>query len=174
MRVKGAQQGGIRGIADSRGRAGGRIVEGTALHRNQTNRHRGRGMMHRDAFLVRVVDDDAAVRDSLEALLVVAGYEVATFGSAEEYLAAPLDNPGDGGCGCILLDLHMPGIGGFGLLEALRGRRARLPVAVLTAAREDALHERARALGARLVLTKPVPQAVLLDALAALGGSARI
>lgn len=125
--------------------------------------------MHRDAFLVRVVDDDAAVRDSLEALLVVAGYEVATFGSAEEFLAAP---PEDGELGCILLDLHMPGIGGFGLLEALRVRRIQLPVVVLTAAREGGLHDRARTLGARLILTKPVPQAVLLDTLVALGGPA--
>ncbi len=47
------------------------------------------------------------------------------------------------------------------------------PVVILTAAREPAVHERARALGARFVLTKPVPQATLLDALSRLGGTVR-
>lgn len=122
-------------------------------------------MTDRDAFLVRVIDDDAAVRDSLEALLVVAGYAVATFGTAEEYLdAAPA-----GATGCILLDLHMPGMGGIGLIEALRGRAGVPPVVVLTAARDAAVHDRALALGARAVLTKPVLQATLLDTIAGLG-----
>ncbi len=118
-----------------------------------------------DAFLVRIIDDDAAVRESLEALLVVAGHAVSAYDSAEAYLDAPADGAG----GCILLDLHMPGMGGLGLMEALYGRRGSPPVVVLTAAREAPLHARARALGARAVLTKPVTQALLLETLAALG-----
>ena len=121
-------------------------------------------MTDRVSFLVRVIDDDAAVRESLEALLVVAGYPVVVFGSAEDYLAAPEDSAN----GCILLDLHMPGLGGIGLMEALGSRRRVPPVVVLTATREIALHERAYALGARAVLTKPVLQATLLDTLAGL------
>jgi FixJ family two-component response regulator len=127
-------------------------------------------MMDRDAFLVRVIDDDAAVRDSLEALLAVTGYPVATYGSAEEYLLAPEDEAN----GCILLDLHMPGMGGLGLMEALARRLPALPVVVLTAAREPGLHERATGLGARAVLTKPVRRATLLETLASLGGTARV
>ena len=127
-------------------------------------------MTERCAFLVRIIDDDAAVRESLEALLLVAGHPVVTFGSAEEYLAAHEDAAADdaGRGGCILLDLHMPGMGGIGLMEALRTRAGAPPVVVLTAAREQALHERAMSLGARAVLTKPVLQATLLDTLAAL------
>lgn len=142
-------------------------------------------MMDRDAFLVRVVDDDAAVRDSLEALLVVAGYPVVAFGSAEEYLASEGGSGGESGGesgresggegGCILLDLHMPGMGGLGLLRALAGRCSRpLPVVVLTASREAPLHERARALGARAILTKPVLQATLLATLAMLDGTVAV
>ena len=125
-----------------------------------------------DVFLVRIIDDDAAVRESLEALLVVAGHAVATFGSAEEYLA-----DGDAGAGadarggCILLDLHMPGMGGIGLLEAFQDRPEAPPVIVLTAARERAVHERAMDLGARAVLTKPVLQVTLLETLADLGAA---
>ena len=105
-------------------------------------RNRVRRMTDRDAFLVRVIDDDAAVRESLEALLAVAGHPVASFGSAEEYLAAA-DADRRRRSGCILLDLHMPGMGGFGLMGALSGRADAPPVVVLTAARERALHERA-------------------------------
>ena len=122
-------------------------------------------MNDRDAFLVRVIDDDVAVRESLEALLLVSGYPVETYDSAEAYLEATADEPG----GCILLDLHMPGMGGIGLMEVLRGRPVMLPVVVLTAAREAALHARARALGACEVLTKPVTQGALLETLANLG-----
>jgi two-component system response regulator FixJ len=125
-------------------------------------------MTDRDPFLVRVIDDDAAVRESLEALLAVAGHPVVCYGSAEEYLAAA-DATTDDDSGCILLDLHMPGMGGFGLMGALHGRADAPPVVVLTAARERALHERAVALGARAVLTKPVPLATLLETLACLG-----
>lgn len=126
-------------------------------------------MTEPDAFLVRIIDDDAAVRESLEALLVVAGHSVATYGSAEEYLADDETAGDDAPNGCILLDLHMPGMGGLGLMEALRARAAAPPVVVLTAARERAVHARAMILGARAVLTKPVPQATLLETLAALG-----
>ena len=122
-------------------------------------------MTDRAAFLVQVIDDDAAVRESLEALLVVAGHPVSLYGSAEDFLA---DGAGAAG-GCILLDLHMPGLGGLGLLEVLQDRADVPPVIVLTAAREQALHERAEDLGARSVLTKPVTLATLLEAIAALG-----
>lgn len=127
-------------------------------------------MTDRDGFLVRVIDDDAAVRDSLEALLVVAGYPVASFASAEEYLSCA-DGRGEG---CILLDLHMPGIGGLGLMEALAVREGSPPVVVLTASREPPVHDRARRLGARAILTKPVLQATLLSTLAAIGGAIRV
>jgi FixJ family two-component response regulator len=121
--------------------------------------------MNRSYFLIRIIDDDAAVRDSLEALLTVAGYDAAGFGSAEEYL----ESGDEAAPGCILLDLHMPGVGGFGLLEALAVRgEDRLPVIILTASREAALHERALSLGAGTVLTKPVSQAALLAAIEAI------
>ena len=124
-------------------------------------------------FTVHVVDDDAAVRESLEALLLVSGYPVEAYASAEAYLAAA-----DARDGCLLLDIHMPGMGGFGLMQVLADRRPAVPVLVLTASRDEHLHQRALALGARALLTKPVPQATLLAALQAIrenpyAGSAR-
>lgn len=117
-------------------------------------------MTDHGAFMVHVIDDDAAVRESLEALLLVAGYPVETYPSAEAYLAVA-----DAARGCLLLDIHMPGMGGLGLMQALAGRRPMVPVLVLTASRDEHLHQRALSLGARALLTKPVPQAILFDAL---------
>ena len=65
----------------------------------------------------------------------------------------------------MLLDVHMPGMGGLALLQLLAGRRPPVPVLVLTASREPRLRERALGLGARAFLTKPVPEAALLGAL---------
>ena len=110
--------------------------------------------------MVHVIDDDAAVRELLEALLVVSGFEVETYGSAEDYLAR-----GDGMDGCIVLDIHMPGMGGLDLLQILAGRERRVPVLVLTASREPRLEERALELGASAFLTKPVREATLVEAL---------
>jgi two-component system, LuxR family, response regulator FixJ len=116
----------------------------------------------RGVSMVHVIDDDGAVRESLEALLVVCGFEVMTYGSAEAYLAtAPAAD------GCVLIDLHMPGMNGIDLLERLALLPSPPPVVVLTASREERSRERALELGARAYLTKPVGQEVLLEALAA-------
>ncbi len=120
-------------------------------------------MTDHGGFMVHVIDDDAAVRELLEALLLVAGYPVEAYPSAEAYLAAA-----EAAHGCLLLDIHMPGMGGLGLMQALAGRMPTVPVLVLTASRDEHLHQRALALGARALLTKPVPQATLLDALQAI------
>jgi FixJ family two-component response regulator len=109
---------------------------------------------------VHIIDDDSAVRESLEALLGVSGFEVETYGSAEDYLAR-----GDGMDGCIVLDIHMPGMGGLDLLQLLAGRERRVPVLVLTASREARVEERALQLGASAFLTKPVREATLVEAL---------
>ena len=109
---------------------------------------------------MHIIDDDAAVRESLEALLVVSGFDVETYRSAEDYLAR-----GDGMDGCIVLDINMPGMGGLDLLQLLAGREQRIPVLVLTASREPRLEERALEHGASAFLTKPVREATLVAAL---------
>lgn len=111
-------------------------------------------------FLVHVIDDDTAVRESLEALLVVSGFEVETYGSAEDFLARS-----DGVDGCVVLDINMPGMGGLDLLRILHRRERRMPVLVLTASREPRLEERAREFGASAFLSKPVLEATLIAAL---------
>lgn len=116
-------------------------------------------MQDHGVFMVHVIDDDDAVRDSLEALLITCGFEVKTYRSAEAYLAAQAAG------GCILMDLHMPGMGGLDLLEHLARRPCPPPVVVLTASREARPRDRAVQLGARAYLTKPVEQHLLIHAI---------
>ena len=66
---------------------------------------------------------------------------------------------------CLLLDLHMPGINGFDVLEAFRSRQIPVPVIVITAHDEPGTAERVRALGAAAYLKKPVDRDTLLAAI---------
>ena len=113
-----------------------------------------------DGPIVHIIDDDAAVRESLEALLTVLGYSVETYDSAEDYLERSEVTDG-----CVLLDVHMPGMNGLDLLRELTRRRRRSPVLILTASRDERLRDHALELGAVAFLTKPVTQARLLAAL---------
>ncbi len=108
---------------------------------------------------VFVVDDDEAVRDSLAMLLETAGYEAATFSTAQDFLdACPLDI-----MGCIILDVSMPGMDGPQLQEELARRGVGLPVIFLSGHGTIPATVRAIKAGALDFLTKPVDGAVLLD-----------
>lgn len=112
--------------------------------------------------IVHVVDDDQAVRESLEAVLLVAGHDVHTYASAEDFLArAPREHSG-----CLLLDVNMPGISGIDLLGRLSQEGRNGPVLMLTARRDEDLREMALGLGACAFLNKPVGGDELLRAVA--------
>jgi FixJ family two-component response regulator len=81
------------------------------------------------ALTVYVVDDDAAVRDSLSLMLGLAGYATALYADAEAFLAAYRDD----WAGCVVADLRLPGKSGLELQAELRKRGARLPFIVMTA-----------------------------------------
>ena len=112
--------------------------------------------------IVHVVDDDEAVRDSTRALLESYGIEVRAYASAGEFLRAGSAQPR----GCILLDLHMPGMSGLELLEILRARGSKLPVVAVTGRGDAVLKERVVRAGAVMLLDKPISDATLLDSLA--------
>ena len=77
---------------------------------------------------VHIVDDDEAMRDSLKWLLESRGLEVELYASAEEFLRAF----NDGFCGCLVLDVRMPGMSGPDLHELLQARASTLPVIFIT------------------------------------------
>lgn len=109
--------------------------------------------------LVGVVDDDAAVRDSLRFLLEAAGFPVATFYSADQFLAAADAD----GVACLLLDQHMPQVTGLELLQRLRRAGRDLPVALMTGSPSAQLMRRALELGALVVLEKPLTEQALFQ-----------
>ena len=78
---------------------------------------------------VRVVDDDAGVREGLAALLESADLEVACHASAEAFLNAFQADPPE----CLVLDLRMPGKSGIELQAELQRRGAAIPIIFLTA-----------------------------------------
>jgi two-component system response regulator TtrR len=85
--------------------------------------------MLRDAEqVIYVVDDDEAMRDSMNWLLEGEGYAVACFESGEHFLAAFRDDMR----GCLVLDVRMPEMSGLELHEHLADRGSALPVIFVT------------------------------------------
>ena len=112
--------------------------------------------------LVHVVDDDASFRTAMERRLKHAGYEVATFPSAQHLL----DHlPSENVLGCILLDVRIPGLSGPELQERLIELGSTLPIIFLTGHRDIPATVRAIKSGADDFLTKPVSSDVLFQAI---------
>jgi len=78
---------------------------------------------------ILIIDDEAAIRESLETLLAIEGYNVETARSAEEGLAMLAASPRD----LVLLDFALPDRNGLEVLEEIRQRDAGLPVIMITA-----------------------------------------
>jgi two-component system, LuxR family, response regulator FixJ len=108
--------------------------------------------------LVHVIDDDDAVRESLEFLLRAAKIEVRTYDSATTFLAAV---PGSG-AGCIVTDVRMPGLSGVDLLRQLKARGSTMPVIVITGHGDIQLAVEAMKIGAADFLEKPFDDEALL------------
>lgn len=113
------------------------------------------------SFRIYIVDDDGAVRRGLERLMRSAGHRPLAFESAESALRSLPQNPPD----CILLDLTMPGLGGHEFQERLLRDGVHVPVIAVSARDDDEAQRRARELGAKLFLHKPVDDQALLDAI---------
>ena len=112
-------------------------------------------------LIVHVVDDDAGVRTGFTRLLRSAGLDVRAYPSADRFL----DEVDSVGPGCILLDITMPGISSPETLLRLKGRHTLLPVIVVSARDNEAIHRLTHELGAKMFLRKPVDDQALLDAI---------
>jgi len=108
--------------------------------------------------IVAIVDDEETVRKAIERLLRSAGLTARTFASGAEFLAAvPKFQPS-----CVVLDLHMPGVSGFAVMESLPRS---FPIVVITGHDSPEAQERAMAGGAAAYLRKPVTEKALLEAI---------
>lgn len=118
--------------------------------------------MQRDPTIY-VIDDDEAVRDSLEFLLKSAGITVRGFDSAKAFLEImPEVNSG-----CVITDVRMPGITGIDLLRKMSEAKRDLPVIVITGHGDIALAVEAMKIGAVDFLEKPFEDDHLLAAVRA-------
>lgn len=111
--------------------------------------------------LVYVVDDDASIRESLSSLLRSAGMRVAVFPSALAFLDLPRFDP----FACVVLDVRMPGLDGFGLQERLSAIGQDMPIIFITGHGEVPLAVRAMRAGAIDFLNKPFEDTDLLGAI---------
>ena len=109
---------------------------------------------------VFIVEDDAAVRDSLGLLLGLQGFRTQSFSCAEDFRR--IYQPS--WAGCLLLDVRMPGMNGLELQESLRRQGLALPVIIMTAHGDITTVRSALKSGAVDFLEKPVDPTALLAA----------
>jgi two-component system, LuxR family, response regulator FixJ len=107
---------------------------------------------------VYVIDDDEAMRHSLEFLLSSIDFEVALFESAQAFL----DKLGSLDFGCVVSDIRMPGIDGMELLRRLKAGNSRFPVIIMTGHGDVPLAVEAMKLGAVDFLEKPFDDDLLI------------
>jgi FixJ family two-component response regulator len=111
--------------------------------------------------IIHIVDDDKSFRTALGRLMEASGFRVASYGSGEEILAhLPGSEPG-----CILLDLHMPGLNGLELQDRLAKTAPLLPIVFLTGQGNIGASVRAIKAGAEDFLEKPASSKALLQAI---------
>jgi DNA-binding NtrC family response regulator len=117
--------------------------------------------MNEDNPVVCVIDDESSIRVSLRNLLRSAGLKVQTFTSAQEFLS----NPPLEALGCLVLDVHLPGISGLDLQRQLGSGDGRIPIIFITGHGHIPMSVRAMKAGAIEFLTKPFRDEQLLSAI---------
>jgi two-component system response regulator FixJ len=111
--------------------------------------------------LIHLIDDDAAVRESLALLISTVGLRVQTWNRPDTFLAE-FDHQG---IGAIVLDVRMPGISGLSVLDTLIAQGVDQPILMLTGHGTVEMCRRAFKAGAAEFLEKPVNDEQLLEAL---------
>jgi CheY-like chemotaxis protein len=112
---------------------------------------------------ILAIEDDPSFRDLLQLHLQAAGHTVRTAADPEEGLRALLEDPPE----LILLDLDLPYLSGFEVLEALRSDEASraIPIIVITGRAEGETYERCRKIGIDGFASKPLRREDLLRAI---------
>lgn len=108
--------------------------------------------------VVYVVDDDDAVRDSLELFFTIKGLRVVPFSSAKAVLESMESEPN-----LMILDANMPDVDGFGLLRQLRERGSLVPVILITGLGDLDVRGRAERAGVVGFFDKPVDTPALFN-----------
>jgi FixJ family two-component response regulator len=110
---------------------------------------------------VVVLDDDAAVRASIEGLLESVGLRAETFATAQEFLSSKRPD----GPSCLVLDVKLPGVTGLDVQRELADAGVEIPIIFITGFGDIPMTVRAMKSGAVEFLTKPFQDQELLDAI---------
>jgi len=110
---------------------------------------------------VFVVDDDQAMRQSLQWLIESVGMAVETYGSADEFM----NNYYPGRAGCLLLDVRMPGMSGLELQQHFVDHEIRIPIIIITGHGDVPMAVRAMKAGAVDFIEKPFNDELLLESI---------
>ena len=124
-------------------------------------RFTGEGILTEADAVVIVVDDESAVRRSLENLIRSVGLRVEAFASAQEFLRSKRpDVPG-----CLVLDVRLPGLSGLDLQKRMAEAEIEIPIIFITGHADIPMTVQAMKAGAVEFLTKPFREQDLLDAI---------
>jgi len=110
---------------------------------------------------VFVVDDDQAIRSSLQWLIESVGLQVETYPTADDFMRSYYP----GRSGCLLLDVRMPGMSGLELQEHLAQKQIRIPVIIITGHGDVPMAVRAMKSGAVDFIEKPFNDELLLESI---------
>ena len=118
-------------------------------------------MTPEDTLTVFVIDDDAAVRASIQGLLTSVSLRSEAFGTAEEFLHSKRPD----GPSCLVLDVRLPGVNGLDFQRELADAGIRIPIIFITGHGDIPMTVKAMKSGAVEFLTKPFRDQDLLDAI---------
>ena len=113
------------------------------------------------ADTVFVIDDDAAVRASIQGLLKSVGLRSETFGTAQEFLNTERPDSAS----CLVLDVRLPGVSGLDFQQELAKAGVQIPIIFITGHGDIPMTVKAMRSGAVEFLTKPFGDQELLDAI---------
>jgi FixJ family two-component response regulator len=102
--------------------------------------------------IIAIVDDDEPLCEALGSVLKAAGFCVAAFHSAEDFLASAEGQ----GASCLILDVRLPGMSGIELQGHLVRLGRTVPIVFITGHGDDTLHDLLLGAGASAFLSKPV------------------
>jgi FixJ family two-component response regulator len=111
------------------------------------------------AGTVAIVDDDAPLCEALGSVLKAAGFAIATYATAEEFLADPRHQTK----ACLILDVRLPGMNGIELQRELGARQSQIPIIFVSAHGDASVRDLVMRAGAASFLSKPVRSASLLN-----------
>ena len=108
---------------------------------------------------IAIVDDDESVREAAVSLFRSMGLQAVAYPSAEAFLDSGMTER----TSCLVLDIHMPGMGGLNLQSHLEATGRHVPIVFVTAFSDERVRAKALEAGAICFLTKPFREGDLLE-----------